>query len=57
MAYSTYLSGVCEPQVGHPQKYKDGECKAAKVLRILEEQVGMSQSPSLIQSQQFFNIL
>ena len=26
-----------EPRAGRPQKYEDGYCKAAKVLRILEE--------------------
>ena len=32
-----FISGVREPQADCPRKYEDGYCKAAKVLRILEE--------------------
>ena len=37
MAYRVSLPGVREPRAGRPRKYEDGYCKAAKVLRILEE--------------------
>lgn len=37
MAYRVSVPGVREPRVGRPRKYKDGYCKATKVIRILEE--------------------
>ena len=37
MAYHVSLPGACEPRAGCPRKYEDCYSKAAKILRVLEE--------------------
>ena len=37
MAYRASVSSVCVPRASRAQKYKDGYCKAAKFLHILEK--------------------